>query len=50
MDALGVTQRYVDYHPESHRWPLQLVESGILLAAAALAVYLAYRLLRRLHA
>ncbi|WP_405458672.1 hypothetical protein OG786_16375 [Streptomyces sp. NBC_00101] len=46
-DALGITGRFVDYHPESHRWPLQLVESGVLLAVAALAVYTAYRLLRR---
>ncbi|MGW2842620.1 hypothetical protein ACWCWD_33130 [Streptomyces sp. NPDC001493] len=50
LDRLGVTASYADYHPESHRWPLQLVESGILLAAAALAVFTAYRLLRRLHA
>ncbi|MCX5398007.1 ABC transporter permease subunit [Streptomyces sp. NBC_00102] len=49
-NALGITGRYVDYHPESHHWPLQLVETGILLAAAALAVYASYRLLRRLHA
>lgn len=50
LNALGVTGRYVDYHPESHHWPLQLVESGILLVAAAVAVYASYRLLRRLHA
>ncbi|MGW1468268.1 ABC transporter permease subunit [Streptomyces sp. NPDC002308] len=50
LDRLGVIGSYADYHPESHRWPLQLVESGILLAAAALAVFTAYRLLRRLHA
>ncbi|MFD6531271.1 ABC transporter permease subunit [Streptomyces sp. NPDC060184] len=50
LDSLGVTRRYADYHPKSHYWPLQLVESGILLAVAALAVYAAHRLLRRLHA
>ncbi|MEU1087179.1 ABC transporter permease subunit [Streptomyces sp. NPDC005576] len=49
LNALGVTGRYVDYHPESHHWPLQLVETGILLAVAALAVYASYRLLHRLH-
>ena len=43
------THRYVDYHPASHFWPLQLVETGILLALAALAVALAFRVLRRLH-
>ncbi|MGP3635004.1 hypothetical protein ACTU45_16795 [Streptomyces sp. 24-1644] len=44
-----VTSRYLDYHPASHFWPLQLVETGILLALAALAVALAFRVLRRLH-
>ncbi|MFJ6013141.1 hypothetical protein [Streptomyces sp. NPDC092952] len=41
---------YVDYHPLSHFWPLQLVETGILLAVAALAVALAFRVLRGLPA
>ncbi|MEU6015011.1 hypothetical protein ABZ826_13465 [Streptomyces sp. NPDC047515] len=46
-----ITLRYlVDYHPASHFWPLQLVETGILLALAALAVALAFRVLRRRHA
>ncbi|MFE7108273.1 hypothetical protein ACFU98_23535 [Streptomyces sp. NPDC057575] len=44
-----VTQRYVDHHPTSHFWPLQLVETGILLALAALAVAIAFRVLRRAH-
>ncbi|MFC9248181.1 hypothetical protein ACFT7S_30405 [Streptomyces sp. NPDC057136] len=44
-----VTSRYIDYHPVSHFWPLQLVETGILLALAAIAVALAFRVLRRLH-
>ncbi|MFI7410386.1 ABC transporter permease [Streptomyces sp. NPDC049627] len=38
---------YRDYHPSSHFWPLQLVESGIVLAVAALAVLIAFRLLSR---
>lgn len=38
---------YRDYHPSSHFWPLQLVETGIVLAVAALAVLIAFRLLRR---
>ncbi|MFF8918351.1 ABC transporter permease subunit [Streptomyces sp. NPDC015032] len=41
--------RYFDYHPASHFWPLQLVETGILLALAALAVAVAFRVLRRRH-
>ncbi|MEV5198693.1 ABC transporter permease subunit [Streptomyces sp. NPDC053720] len=45
----GITHRYIDYHPASHFWPLQLVETGILLALAALAVALAFRVLRRRH-
>ncbi|MFH8474504.1 ABC transporter permease [Streptomyces sp. NPDC018000] len=44
----GITP-FGDYHPASHFWPLQLVETGILLALAALAVALAFRVLRRLH-
>lgn len=44
-----VVRNYVHYHPASHYWPLQLVETGILLALAALAVFAAFRVLRRLH-
>ncbi|MET9656887.1 hypothetical protein [Streptomyces sp. NPDC006510] len=44
-----ITHRYFDYHPASHFWPLQLVETGILLVLAALAVALAFRVLRRRH-
>ncbi|MEU4067697.1 ABC transporter permease [Streptomyces wedmorensis] len=45
----GVTTQYVDYHPESHFWPTQLIESGILLALAAVAAYAAFRVLRARH-
>lgn len=38
---------YRDYHPAGHFWPLQLVETGIVLAVAALAVLAVFRLLRR---
>ncbi|MEV5339036.1 ABC transporter permease [Streptomyces sp. NPDC052676] len=38
---------YRDYHPSGHFWPLQLMETGIVLAVAALAVLAAFRLLRR---
>ncbi|MEU3074768.1 hypothetical protein [Streptomyces laurentii] len=41
----GVTD-YADVHPQSHFWPLQLVETGILLALAALALLAAFRVLR----
>lgn len=44
-----ITLRYLDYHPASHFWPLQLVETGILLALGALAVVIAFRVLRRRH-
>lgn len=44
----GITV-FGDYHPASHFWPLQLVETGILLALAAAAVAVAFRVLRRRH-
>ncbi|MGY4906032.1 ABC transporter permease [Streptomyces sp. 900116325] len=44
----GITD-FGDYHPASHFWPLQLVETGILLVLAAAAVALAFRVLRRRH-
>ncbi|MFB7849625.1 MULTISPECIES: ABC transporter permease [unclassified Streptomyces] len=47
-DRGGVTL-FTDYHPASHFWPLQLVESTILLALAAVAVTVAFRVLRRRH-
>lgn len=43
---LGVTAWYADFHPASHYWPTQFLESGILLALAAGALYAAFRLLR----
>ncbi|MFF6915640.1 ABC transporter permease [Streptomyces sp. NPDC012466] len=43
----GITHYYADYHPASHFWPLQLAETGILLAVAALAAGVAFALLRR---
>ncbi|MBP2583671.1 hypothetical protein J3A78_004149 [Streptomyces sp. PvR006] len=44
-----VTAQYLDYHPGSHFWPTQLIESGILLALAALTAYAAFRVLRARH-
>ncbi|MFK0096547.1 hypothetical protein [Streptomyces sp. NPDC091040] len=46
----GVTGYYVDYHPASHFWPLQLTETALLLVLAAAATALAFRVLRRYHA
>lgn len=42
-----VTGWYQEFHPSSHFWPLQLLESGIVLALAATAAYAAFRVLRR---
>ncbi|MEV5982696.1 ABC transporter permease [Streptomyces sp. NPDC052114] len=42
-----VVSSYVDYHPRSHFWYVQLIETGIVLALAAAATYAAFRLLRR---
>ncbi|MDX3520298.1 ABC transporter permease [Streptomyces scabiei] len=38
---------YADFHPSAHFWPLQLVETGIVLAVTALLVRAAFHLLRR---
>ncbi|GAA2484436.1 hypothetical protein [Streptomyces gobitricini] len=48
-DRADVTY-FLDYHPASHFWPLQLVETGIVLALAAVATVAAFRVLRRHHA
>ncbi|CAM5440272.1 ABC transporter permease OS=Streptomyces alboniger OX=132473 GN=CP975_16475 PE=4 SV=1 [Streptomyces alboniger] len=42
-----VTAAYADFHPASHFWPLQLVETAVVLALAAAALYAAFRVLRR---
>ncbi|MEU6160162.1 ABC transporter permease [Streptomyces sp. NPDC047130] len=46
LEDSGYTDVWASYHPESHFWPLQLVESGIWLAVAVVAVILSYRILR----
>ncbi|MEU8616235.1 hypothetical protein [Streptomyces sp. NPDC048623] len=46
MNARGAVTDYADVHPPTHFWPLQLVETGILLALAALAAFAAFRVLR----
>lgn len=47
LDTHQVTGWYNDFHPSSHFWPLQLVETGIVLALTAAAAYAAFRVLRR---
>ncbi|MFB8266646.1 ABC transporter permease [Streptomyces sp. NPDC055955] len=42
-----VTGFYREFQPASHFWPLQLVETGILLGLTALAVTAVFALLRR---
>ncbi|MGW1882117.1 ABC transporter permease [Streptomyces sp. NPDC001970] len=45
----GVTD-FAVHHPASHFWPIQLVETGIVLALAVLVAAVAFRVLRRRHA
>ncbi|MFJ8658570.1 hypothetical protein [Streptomyces sp. NPDC093795] len=44
-----IAAQYLDYHPETHFWPTQLIETGIVLALAALAAFAAFRVLRAQH-
>ncbi|MBT2488867.1 ABC transporter permease [Streptomyces sp. ISL-96] len=44
---LKATNWYVDFHPYSHFWYVQLIETGIVLALTAAATYAAFRVLRR---
>ncbi|MFE1343981.1 ABC transporter permease [Streptomyces sp. NPDC058757] len=44
-----VTTQYTDFHPYAHFWPTQLIETGIVLALAALAALAAFRVLRARH-
>ncbi|MFI1660535.1 ABC transporter permease subunit [Streptomyces sp. NPDC020472] len=46
MTERGGVIGFLDIHPASHYWPLQLVETGICLALAALATHAAFRVLR----
>ncbi|MFF3624431.1 ABC transporter permease subunit [Streptomyces sp. NPDC002467] len=43
---MNVTAHYADFHPASHHWPTQLIETSIVLALAAAALYAAFRLVR----
>ncbi|MDX3670941.1 ABC transporter permease [Streptomyces europaeiscabiei] len=46
-DRTDVAGYYADFHPSAHFWPLQLVETGIILGITALLVAAAFQLLRR---
>ncbi|MET8023662.1 hypothetical protein [Streptomyces avermitilis] len=43
----GLTDFWATYHPRSHFWPLQFMETGLVLALAAAATATAFWLLRR---
>ncbi|MCY0926779.1 ABC transporter permease [Streptomyces sp. H27-H1] len=44
-----VASLYADFHPASHYWPTQLIETSILLAAAAAVLCAAFRLVHKRH-
>ncbi len=46
---MGIAASYADFHPASHYWPTQLIETSILLALAAAVLYAAFRLVRKRH-
>lgn len=46
---LKITAQYVDFHPVSHHWPTQLIETSLLLALAATVLYTAFRLVHARH-
>ncbi|MFD7256389.1 ABC transporter permease [Streptomyces sp. NPDC059874] len=46
---MNVTDRYTEFHPVSHYWPTQLIETSLVLALAAIALYAAFRLVRVRH-
>lgn len=46
---LNITGQYADFHPVSHHWPTQLIETSLLLALAAAALYAAFRLVHARH-
>ncbi|MFD7083455.1 ABC transporter permease subunit [Streptomyces sp. NPDC059918] len=43
---MNVIGRYADFHPVSHYWPTQLIETSLVLALAAVLLYAAFRLVR----
>ena len=47
LAAHDIVGHYREYHPSSQFWPLQLTETALILAVAALATAAAFTLLRR---
>ncbi|MCL7425071.1 ABC transporter permease [Streptomyces sp. YS415] len=47
LSERDITGFYAYYHPTDHFWPLHLVETGIVLAVAAVAVWASFALLKR---
>ncbi|MFJ6053434.1 ABC transporter permease [Streptomyces sp. NPDC092307] len=41
---MNVTSWYVEFHPASHHWPTQLIESSLVLALACVTLFAAFRL------
>ena len=39
--------QYAVFHPASHHWPIQIMETGLLLVGTAVLTVVAFRLLRR---
>ncbi|MER6315087.1 ABC transporter permease [Streptomyces sp. NPDC001581] len=48
-EDLNVTGWYVDYHPASHYWPTQSIETAVVLVLAALTLWAAFAVLRTRH-
>jgi hypothetical protein len=49
MTSQGISQMTI-YHPSSHYWPLQFIETGMFMAAAALLIsFTAWNILRRVE-
>ncbi|MEU9084512.1 ABC transporter permease [Streptomyces sp. NPDC048357] len=46
---LDVAGWYVDYHPATHYWPTQSIETAVVLVLAALALWAAFAVLRTRH-
>ncbi|APU40148.1 hypothetical protein [Streptomyces sp. TN58] len=46
---LDVTGWYLEYHPVSHYWPTQSVETAVVLVLAALSLWGAFAVLRKRH-
>lgn len=47
LQETGATDVFAYVHPAAHYWPLQLVETGVVLALTAVLTVAAFRLLRR---